>query len=65
MADPFDLDAIAEECHGPVIVGLVAAVRWAKEAPHHQNCGLYSGPPMPFRCTCGRDEALAPFGADR
>lgn len=40
---------------------LVAAVRWAQDAPHHQTCGWCSFGP----CTCGRDKALAPFEADR
>lgn len=41
---------------------LVAAFRWAQDAPHHWGCsGEFDG----WECTCGRDEALAPFEADR
>lgn len=46
---------------------LVAAVRWAQDGPHHDDCAEGYGPDGdgPHPCTCGRDEALAPFGADR
>jgi hypothetical protein len=42
---------------------LVAAVRWAQGAPHHYGCAKFGGLMKP--CTCGRDEALGPFGGDR
>lgn len=43
---------------------LVAAVRWAQDAPHRAACmKWYAG--NRYRCTCGRDEALAPFGDDQ
>lgn len=52
---------------------LVAAVRWAQDAPHYATCGarynahLKVAEPRskPYPCTCGRDEALKPFGGDR
>lgn len=46
---------------------LVAAVRWAQDAPHHDACTEGYGPDGdgPHPCTCGRDEALAPFGDDQ
>lgn len=42
---------------------LVAAVRWAQGAPHHDGCGEAVGL-AGWRCTCGRDEALKPFGGE-
>ena len=44
---------------------LVAAFRWAQDAPHHDGCYRWKLEPDRRRCTCGRDEALAPFGGDR
>ncbi len=42
---------------------LVAIARWAQDTPHHYDCAKF-GDVRP--CTCGRDEALAPFKeADR
>ena len=38
---------------------LVAAVRWALDAAHHPGCSGWDV----GRCKCGRDAALAPFGA--
>lgn len=81
MAD-LDLDAIAARelvsHHGEyphVELGfherdaLVAAVRWAQDAPHRSHCAVFN-PSLdadddPRPCTCGRDEALRPFGGDR
>jgi hypothetical protein len=42
--------------------GLVAAVRWAQDAPHHAECGVWAanyqfGTPIKD-CTCGRDEVI-------
>ncbi len=72
-----DLDAIERDVWARRIVGdpladtlaaLVAAVRWAQDAPHRPGCpARWNGidpaadntPRRP--CTCGRDEALAPF----
>lgn len=70
MAD-FDLDAIAAwGVHGVHLNiaerdALVAAVRWAQDAPHHAACGSNDPWLNGDNCTCGRDEALRPFGGDR
>lgn len=67
-----DLDDIAAR---PLVLGgpnitkaevdaLAAAVRWAQDSPHHALC-IRGRETTSGRCTCGRDEALAPFGGDR
>ena len=53
-----------------VLKDAVAAARWAQDAPHYDGCRTYFGDwtgtyNVPGPCTCGRDEALAPFGGDR
>lgn len=63
-----DLDLDLIECGAAftddqVTAALVAAVRWAQDAPHHDGCGMHTRDPR--RCTCGRDKALWPFGGDR
>lgn len=69
-----DLDLDLIECGAAftddqVTAALVAAVRWAQDAPHHPPCmAAYVDPdgvPNPGICICGRDEALAPFKADQ
>lgn len=75
-----DLDAIAARGGDSVHLtraerdALVAAVRWAQNAPHHDGCSarfntepeIGDGDRRPYRCKCGRDEALGPFKeADR
>lgn len=43
---------------------LVAVARWAQSAHHHLGCRWQ--PDISWSCTCGRDDALAPFKeADR
>lgn len=66
MAD-LDLNAIAASELGsyPIVEALVAAVRWAQDAPHHDGCYRWKLDRAKRRCTCGRDEALAPFGCDQ
>lgn len=41
---------------------LMGALRWAQDAPHHDGCKAITMLLATNRiCTCGRDEALAPF----
>ena len=45
---------------------VVVVARWAQNAPHHADCPARFGSRRnPNPCTCGRDEALAPFGGSR
>lgn len=67
-----DLDAIATRTSGRTFItltkaerdALVAVARWAQSAHHHLGCRWQ--PDISWTCTCGRDDALAPFKeADR
>lgn len=61
---PEDADLIVAAVNS--LPALVAVARWAQDAPHVLGCRWYidAGPDV-GPCTCGHDEALAPFGADR